>query len=49
MQHLRHSSLHSNAFSMYQKFQAYYVHSKGDIYVQKIKVKNTFSFIAIPI
>ena len=36
---LRHSSLHSNVFSMYQKFQAYIVHSKGDMYVQKIKVK----------
>ena len=36
---LRHSSFHSNIFSMYQRFQAYNVHSKGDVYVQKIKVK----------
>ena len=39
MKNLRHSSLHSNVFSMYQRFQAYSVHSKGDIHVQKIKVK----------
>ena len=39
IQNLRHSSLLSNVFSMYQRFQAYIVHSKGDIHVQKIKVK----------
>ena len=39
MKNLRHRSLHSNVLSMCQKFQAYNVHSKGGIHVQKIKVK----------
>ena len=39
IKNLRHISLHSNVFSMYQRFQAYNVHSKGDSYVQNIKVK----------
>ena len=47
IRNLRQFSLHSNVLSMYQRFQAYNVHSKGDSYVQKIKVKNTFSHIAI--
>ena len=39
MKNLRHNSLHSNVFSMYQRSQAYSLHSKGDIHIQKIKVK----------
>ena len=39
IKNLRHSSLHSNVFSMYQRVQAYIVHSKGDIHIQKIIVK----------
>ena len=39
MNNLRHNSLHSNVFSMYQRFQVYNVHNKGDIHVQTIKVK----------
>ena len=39
MNNLRHSSLYSNVFHKYQKFQVYYVNSKGDIHDQKIKVK----------
>ena len=45
---LRHGCLHNNVFSMYQKFQAYTVHSKGDIYVQKIKVKNYILVYSYP-
>ena len=45
---LRHSSLHSNVFSMYHKFQAYIVHSKGDIHVQKIKVKKYIFVYSFP-
>ena len=45
---LRHSSLHSNVFSMYQKFQAYIVHSEGDIHVQKIKVKKYIFVYSYP-
>ena len=48
MKNLRHSSLHSNVFSMYQRFQAYYVHSKGDMYVQKIKVKKYIFVYSYP-
>ena len=48
MKNLRHSSLHSNVFSMYQKSQAYYVHSKRDIYVQKIKVKKYIFVYSYP-
>ena len=39
MKNLRHCFLHSNVLSMYQRFQAYNVHSKGDIHLQNIKVK----------
>ena len=45
---LRHSSLHSNVFSVYQKFQAYIAHSKEDIYVQKIKVKKYIFVYSYP-
>ena len=48
MKNLRHSSLHSNVFSMYQRFQAYNVHSKGDIHVQKIKVKKYIFVYSYP-
>ena len=48
MKNLRHSSLHSNVFSMYHKIQAYYVHSKGDIDVQKIKVKKYIFVYSYP-
>ena len=48
IQNLRHSSLHSNVFSMYQEFQAYILHSKGDIYVQKIKVKKYIFVYSYP-
>ena len=36
---LRHSSLNSNVFHKYQKFQIFYVDIKGDMHDQKIKVK----------
>ena len=45
---LRHSFLHSISFSMSQKFQTYIVKSKGDIHIQKIKVKKyifVFSYL----
>ena len=48
MKNLRHGSLHSNVLSMYQKFQAYNVHSKGGIYVQKIKVKKYIFVYSYP-
>ena len=48
MKNLRHSSLHSNVLSMYQKFQAYNVHSKGGIHVQKIKVKKCIFVYSYP-
>ena len=48
MKTLRHSSLHSNVLSMYQKFQAYNVHSKGSIHVQKIKVKKYIFVYSYP-
>ena len=48
MKDLRHSSLHSDVFSMYQKSKAYYVHSKGDMYVQKIKVKKYIFVYSYP-
>ena len=48
IKNLRYSSLHSNVFSMYHKFQAYYVHSKGDIYVQEIKVKKYIFVYSYP-
>ena len=49
MKNLRHSSLYSNVFSMYQQFQAYNVHSKGGIHVQKIKVKKYIFVYSYPI
>ena len=36
---LRHSSLYSNVFCKYPKFQIYNVNIKGDMHDQKIKVK----------
>ena len=48
MNNLRHSPLHSNVLSMYQRFQAYNVHSKGGIYVQKIKVKKYIFVYSYP-
>ena len=48
IKNLRHSSLHSNVFSMYNKFQAYCVHSKGDNYIQKIKVKKYIFVYSYP-
>ena len=48
IKNLRHCSLHSNVFSMYHKFQAYNVHSKRDIYVQKIKVKKYIFVYSYP-
>ena len=48
IQNLRHSSLHSNVFHMCQRFQAYNVHSKGDINIQKIKVKRYIFVYSYP-
>ena len=48
MRNLRHSSLHSNGLSMYQTFQAYTIHSKGGIHVQKIKVKKYIFVYSYP-
>ena len=48
MKNLRHSSLHNNFLSMYQKFQAYNVHSKGGIHVQKLKVKKYIFIYSYP-
>ena len=48
MKNLRHSSLHSNVLSMYQKFQAYNVHSKGGIHVQNLKVKKYIFVYSYP-
>ena len=48
MRNLRHRSLHSNVLSMHQKFQAYNVHSKGGIHVQKIKVKKYIFVYSYP-
>ena len=48
MKNLRHSSLHSNVLSMYQKFQAYNLHGKGGIHVQKIKVKKYIFLYSYP-
>ena len=42
MKNLRHSSLHSNVFKVYVKFQVWIMHDERDIDVQKIKVKNLF-------
>ena len=39
IKYLRHSSLYSNVFRKYQKFQIYNVNIKGDMHDQKIKVK----------
>ena len=36
--YLRHSSLKSNVFNRYVKFQVWVVHTKMDLYVQQIKV-----------
>ena len=38
IKNLRHSSLDSNVFNMYIKFQVCNLHNKRDIHVQKIKV-----------
>ena len=48
IKNLRHSSLHNNVSSMYQKSQAYIVHNKGDIHVQKIKVKKYIFVYSYP-
>ena len=48
MKPLRHSSLHSSVFSMSQKFQTYIVKSKGDIHIQKIKVKKYIFLYSFP-
>ena len=48
IKNLRHISLHNNVFSMYQKSQAYIVHNKGDILVQKIKVKKYIFVYSYP-
>ena len=48
IKNLRHRSLHNNVFSMYQKSQAYIVHNKGDIHVQKIKVKKYIFVYSYP-
>ena len=48
MKNLRHTSPHSNVLSMYQNFQAYYVHSKRGIHVQKIKVKKHIFVYSYP-
>ena len=48
MKNLRHGSLHSNVLRMYQKFQAYNVHSKGGIHVQKIKIKKYIFVYSYP-
>ena len=48
MKNLRHNSLHSNVLSMYQKFQAYNVHSQGGIHVQKLKVKKYIFVYSYP-
>ena len=40
---LRHSSLDSNVFNTYVKFQVWVVRTKGDMHFQKIKLKNIFS------
>ena len=48
MKNLRHSSLHNNFLSTYQKFQAYNVHSKGGIHVQKLKVKKYIFVYSYP-
>ena len=39
MKNLRHSSLDSNVFNMYGKYQVGGIYNKKDIHVQKIKVK----------
>ena len=39
IKNLRHSSLYSNVFHKYQKFQIYNVNIKGDMHNQKVKVK----------
>ena len=42
MKYLRHDPLDSNVFNTYFKFQVSVVHTKRNIYVQKIKVKKLF-------
>ena len=39
IKNLRHSSLDSNVFNMYVKFQICNLHNKRGVHVQKIKVK----------
>ena len=41
IKNLRHCSLYSYVLSKYQRFQVCNEHSKGDMHVQKTKVKNT--------
>ena len=48
MKNLRLSSLYSNVFSTYQRFQTYNVHSKGGLHVQKIKVKKYIFVYSYP-
>ena len=48
MKNLRYSPLHSNVVSMYQEFQAYNVHSKGGIHVQKVKLKRYIFVYSYP-
>ena len=42
IKNLRHSSLEKNVVYMHKRFQKSIYYSKGDIDVQKIKVKNVF-------
>ena len=42
MKNLRHSSLNSNVFNAYVKFQMCVMHNERDIHIQKIKVKKHF-------
>ena len=48
IKNLRHSSLHSNVFSMYQRFQVHNEHNKKDMHVQKIKVKKYIFVYSYP-
>ena len=46
IQNLRHGSLHTSVFYEYVKFYAWEINIKGDILVQKIKVKTCiFQFL----
>ena len=47
MKNLRHSSLDSNIFNMYGKYQVGGTYSKKDINVQKIKVKLIFRYVIL--